>query len=150
MDTGSHGVNGSVSVNHVLTNKGEGCLGSSQPLPYMSLPPTPIQNWSVCPLKQLSCLCFFWCCEVHQYSSGLERQRLIFSRGSWVTRCQHQHCQQGQILSVWHFPPSYSRQSILPPQCCRLGRSAEDRKGLGVTPTLILARAPNWEHRKIT
>lgn len=37
METGSHRVNGSVSVNHILTNEGEDCLGSSQPLPCLSL-----------------------------------------------------------------------------------------------------------------
>lgn len=37
MENGSHRVNGSVSVNHSLTNEGEGCLGSSQPLPCLRL-----------------------------------------------------------------------------------------------------------------
>lgn len=48
--------------------------GSSQPVCSLSLF-LPIQNWSVFPFKQLSCLCFFWCCEVHQYSSELGRER---------------------------------------------------------------------------
>lgn len=48
--------------------------GSSEPLCSLCLF-LPIQNWSVCPFEQLSCLCFFWCFEVHQYSSELERER---------------------------------------------------------------------------
>lgn len=37
MENGSHRVNGSVSANHILTNEGEDCLGSSQPLPCLGL-----------------------------------------------------------------------------------------------------------------
>lgn len=37
MENGSHRVNGSVSANHILTNEGEDCLGSSQPLPCLDL-----------------------------------------------------------------------------------------------------------------
>lgn len=154
METGSHRVNGRVSVNHILTNEGEDCLGSLQRFPCLSL--FPIQNWSVCPLKQLSCLCFFWCCEVHQYSSGLERERLIFSRGSWVTHCQHQHQQQGQILCLLA-SPTVLQQEIYPATAVLLAgevqtdiqsdiQSGQDRilsgKDSDVTPTLILA-TPN-------
>lgn len=141
------GVNGSVSVNHALTNEGEDCLGSSQSLLCL---PLFSQSRTEVFVPSNSCLAF----------ASFDAVKFINIDQDWRDReTNFQQRQLGDSLStptlvtrpdpllfgISHHPTVGNLPCHCSTPCC--GRPAEDHKDSDVMPTLILT-TPN-ESRKI-